>query len=188
MLQGNRTLGPELFDAAVRVDVDEIEGVAGPVLGDVGVGKFVASACCSRLLADSWQARVARRIITSRDQDLTITHNFSHELSPITPPPRHRSDIPAEMALAFILDVEREDVLGQVLPLRRTLDQFIRVLQNMRNAVVEVSHAVQVGVPGRHIVVADFPEGAVEGGEGVFADVGVVAPAAELVAVVEGDC
>ena len=43
MLQSNRALGPELFDAAVRVNIDKIEGVAGPVLGDVGVGEFVAS-------------------------------------------------------------------------------------------------------------------------------------------------
>jgi hypothetical protein len=44
MLQSNRTFGPELFDAAVRVDVDDVEGIAGPVLGDVGVGEFVAAA------------------------------------------------------------------------------------------------------------------------------------------------
>ena len=43
VLQSNRTLGSELLDAAVRVDVDDVEGVAGPVLGDVGVGEFVAS-------------------------------------------------------------------------------------------------------------------------------------------------
>jgi hypothetical protein len=129
-----------------------------------------------------------RRILTSRDQDLTITHNLPHELSPITPPPRYRSDIPAQVALAFILDVEREDVLRQIFPLWRTINQLIRVFQDMSNAVVEVSNAVRVGVPGRHIVVAGFPDGAVEGGERVFADVGVVAPAAELVAVVEGDC
>jgi hypothetical protein len=47
MLQSDGALGAELFDAAVRVDVDEIEGVAGPVLRDVGVGEFIASAWCS---------------------------------------------------------------------------------------------------------------------------------------------
>jgi hypothetical protein len=51
MLQRNRALGPELFDAAVRVDIDEVEGVAGPVLGDVGVGEFIAPACCSRMVS-----------------------------------------------------------------------------------------------------------------------------------------
>lgn len=34
----------EFRDTAVGVDVDEVEGRAGPVLGDVGVGEFVAAA------------------------------------------------------------------------------------------------------------------------------------------------
>jgi hypothetical protein len=57
----------------------------------------------------------------------------------------------------------------------------------MGDAVVEVRHAVRIRVPRRHIIVARFSEGAIEGGERVFTDVRVVAPAAELVAVVEGD-
>ena len=92
------------------------------------------------------------------------------------------------MPLAFVLDVEGEDVLRQILPLRRTLDQFVRMFQDMSDPVLKVCHGIGVGVPGHHIVVAGFSEGAVEGRERVFADVGVVAPAAELVAVVQGDC
>jgi hypothetical protein len=69
-----------------------------------------------------------RTALTSRDQHPTITHHLSHKLSPIAPPTRHRSDIPAEMALAFVLDVEREDVLGQVFPHWCTLDQSISML------------------------------------------------------------
>jgi hypothetical protein len=92
------------------------------------------------------------------------------------------------MTLPFILDIERKDIPVQVLPLRRAFDQCIRMLQNMRDALVKVSHAGGVGVPGGHIVVAGFPGGAVESWQRVLANVGVVAPAAELVAVVEGDC
>jgi hypothetical protein len=92
------------------------------------------------------------------------------------------------MPLSFVLNIERKDILVQILPLWCTFDQLIGVLQNMSDAGIKVSHAVGVGVPGRYIVVAGFSRGAVEGGQRVFADVGVVAPAAELVAVVEGDC
>jgi len=55
----------------------------------------------------------------------------------------------------------------------------------MFNAVLEISHAVGIGVPRRYIVVACFSKGAVERWKVVFADVRVVAPAAELVPVVQ---
>jgi hypothetical protein len=44
VLQCNGGLIPPFGDAAVRVDVDKVEGCAGPVLGDIGVGKFVTAA------------------------------------------------------------------------------------------------------------------------------------------------
>jgi hypothetical protein len=126
--------------------------------------------------------------LTSRYQHSTIAHDISHDLSPITPPTRHRRHIPVQMPLPFILYIERKDILVQILPLGRALDQLIRMLQHMRDTVIKVRHAGGVGVPGRYIVVAGFSDGAVEGWQGVFADVGVVSPAAELVAIVEGDC
>jgi len=104
------------------------------------------------------------KVLTRGYQHLTIAHNLSHTLSSPTPPSRHRRHIPIQMALPFILDIERKDTLVQIFPLRRALNQLVRVLQHMRNAVVEVRHAVMVGVPGPYVVVAGFSDGAVKGG------------------------
>lgn len=45
MVQRNRAFGLELSNAAVGVDIDDIKGIASPVLGDVRVWEFIASAC-----------------------------------------------------------------------------------------------------------------------------------------------
>ena len=65
MLQSNWAFGPELFYAAVRVDVDKVEGVAGPVLRDVGVGELVAAAWWLCWLAVGAGLNEATRALTS---------------------------------------------------------------------------------------------------------------------------
>ena len=91
------------------------------------------------------------RIRTSRYQHPTIAHDPPHHLSTITPPTRHRRHIPVQMPLPFILNIERKNIPVQVLPLRCAFDQFIGVLQSMSDAVIEVSHAVGVRVPGYYV-------------------------------------
>lgn len=49
MVERNRSFGLELFDTAVGVDVDDVKGIASPVLGDVRVWKLIASACAFAL-------------------------------------------------------------------------------------------------------------------------------------------
>lgn len=58
----------------------------------------------------------------------------------------------------------------------------------MSDAIVEVRDAFGVGVPGCHVVIAGFSVRAIECWKVVLGNVGVVAPAAELVAIVQGDC
>lgn len=88
------------------------------------------------------------------------------------------------MTLAFILDVEGENVIREIFPFGSAFDQQVGVLQDVRNAILEVRDAVGVGVPGCDVVVAGFSVGAVEGWQVVFGNVGVVAPAAKLVSIV----
>lgn len=92
------------------------------------------------------------------------------------------------MALAFILDVEGENVIREIFPFGSSFDQRVGVLQDVGDAIFEIRDTVGVGVPGCHIVVAGFSVGAVERWEVVFGNVGVVAPAAELVSIVQCDC
>lgn len=99
-----------------------------------------------------------------------------------------RGDVVVKVALAFVLDVESEDVVREVFPPRSALDQGVGVLQDVDDAVFEVGDAVGVRVPELDVVVARFSDGAVEDWEVVFGDVSVVAPTAELVTVVHRDC
>lgn len=92
------------------------------------------------------------------------------------------------MALAFVLDVERKDVIREIFPLGSTFDQRIGVLQDMSDAVLEIRDAFGIRIPGCYIVVAGFPVGAVKRWQVVFGDVGIVAPAAQLVPVVQRNC
>jgi len=126
--------------------------------------------------------------LTSRYQNAAIAHELAHELGPIAPPVRNRSNVVVQMALAFILDVEGENVIREIFPFGSAFDQRIGVLQDVSDTVVEIGDAGGIGVPRCYVVVAGFSVGAVECWEVVFGNVGIVAPAAELVAIVEGDC
>ena len=86
------------------------------------------------------------------------------------------------------MDVEGENVIREIFPFGSDFDQRIRVLQDVSDTFVEIGDAGGIGVPGCYVVIAGFSVGAIEGWEVVFGDVGVVAPAAELVAIVGGDC
>lgn len=91
------------------------------------------------------------------------------------------------MTLAFILNIEREDVVSKVFPLWSALDERVDMFQHMSDTVIEVSHAVGIAVPARDIVIASFSERTVEGGQIVLADVRVIAPTAQLVSVVQNN-
>lgn len=82
------------------------------------------------------------------------------------------------MTLAFILDIERENVVIKVLPLWSAFDERVDMFQHMSDTVIEVSHAVGIAVPARDIVVASFAERTVKGWQIVLADVRVIAPTA----------
>ena len=88
------------------------------------------------------------------------------------------------MALAFILYIERENIIRKIFPFGSSFDQRVGVLQDVGDAILEIGDAVGVGVPGCDIVGAGFSVRAVEGWQLVFGDVCVVAPAAELVTIV----
>lgn len=89
------------------------------------------------------------------------------------------------MTLAFVLDVEREDVVGQVFPSWSAFNQRVRVLQDMSDAILEIGHTSRTGIPRCDIVVASLSVRAVERWEVVLGDVSIVSPAAQLVAVVD---
>ena len=92
------------------------------------------------------------------------------------------------MTLAFVLNVEGENVIREIFPLGSAFDQRVRVFQDVGDAIVEIRDAFGVRVPGRHVIVAGFSVGAVECWKIVLGNVGVVAPAAELVSIVQGVC
>lgn len=92
------------------------------------------------------------------------------------------------MALAFVLDVEGENVIREVFPFGRTLYEGVGVFQDVGNAILEIGDAIWIRIPGCDVVVAGFSIGAVEGWEVVFGNVCVVAPAAELIPIVQRDC
>jgi hypothetical protein len=94
-----------------------------------------------------------------------------------------RRDVAIQMALAFVLDVEGEDMTREVLPGRAAVDAAVAVFEDMTDTVFEVRDAIHVRVPKLHVVVAGFALGTVHCREMVLLDVGVVSPAAELVAV-----
>ena len=60
--------------------------------------------------------------------------------------------------MAFILDIEREDVVVKVLPLWSAFDKRVDMFQHMSDTVIEVSHAVGIAVPACDIVIASFAE------------------------------
>lgn len=91
------------------------------------------------------------------------------------------------MSLAFVLDVEGENVVREIFPFGSTFNQRVGVFQDVGNAIIEIGDAVGIGVPGCHVVVACFSVGAIECWEVVFGNVGIVAPAAELVSIVQCD-
>lgn len=102
-------------------------------------------------------------ILTSRYQDLAFTQELAHELGSIAPPAWNRSDVLVKVALAFILDVEGENVIREIFPFGSAFDQRVRVFQDVSDAIVEVRDTFGIGVPGCHVVVAGFSVGAVEG-------------------------
>jgi hypothetical protein len=56
-----------------------------------------------------------RKGLTSGDQNITVTHDLSHEPGPVTPPLRNWCGVVVKMALTFVLDVEREDMVREPL-------------------------------------------------------------------------
>ena len=98
-----------------------------------------------------------------------------------------RGDIAVEMALAFVLDVEGEDVAREILPGRAAVNAAVAMLEDMTDAILKVRDAIRVRVPKLHVVVAGFALGAVHCREVVLLDVGVVSPAAQLVAVMQSN-
>lgn len=69
-----------------------------------------------------WGSILGRVKLTGGYQYTTITHDAAHEFGPVTPPLWNGCSVVIEMALAFILDIEREDVVGQVFPFRSAFD------------------------------------------------------------------
>jgi hypothetical protein len=118
-----------------------------------------------------------RKGLTSGDQNITVTHDLSHEPGPVTPPLRNWCGVVVKMALAFVLDVEREDMVREVFPFWSAFDQRIRVLQNMGDAVVEVRHTFGVGIPGCDIVITSLSVGAIERRQVIFVHIRIVSPA-----------
>jgi hypothetical protein len=76
--------------------------------------------------------------LTSGYQDATITHELAHELGSIAPPIRNRRNIIVEVALAFVLDVEGENVIRKISPFGSTFDQRVGMLKDMGGAILEV--------------------------------------------------
>lgn len=91
------------------------------------------------------------------------------------------------MTLAFILNIEREDVVFEVFPPWSAFDERVDMFQHMSDTVIKVSYAVGIAVPTRNIIIASFAERTVEGGQIVLADVRVIAPTAQLVSVVQSN-
>ena len=60
------------------------------------------------------------------------------------------------MTLAFVLDVEGENVIREIFPFGRTLDQRVGVFQDVGNAIFEVGDAIWTRVPRCDIVIAGF--------------------------------
>lgn len=99
-----------------------------------------------------------------------------------------RSVVVVQVTLTFILDVEGEYVAGEILPLWAAVDAFVAMLENVPDAVLKVVYGARIGIPPFDVVVLDrAPRSAVYGWEIVFVDIGVTAPASELVAVVQGN-
>jgi hypothetical protein len=55
-----------------------------------------------------------------------------------------RGDIAIQMALTFVLNVEGEDVAGEVFPSRATCNTGIAVLEDMTDTVLKVRNTVFV--------------------------------------------
>lgn len=98
-----------------------------------------------------------------------------------------RCDVVIEVALSFVLDVEGEDVAREVFPCRLTRDELVAMLENVLDAVLKVADCVGISIPPFHIVLLHGSQGTVHCGEMVLLDVGIVAPAAELITIMKGD-
>lgn len=61
------------------------------------------------------------------------------------------------MTLSFILDVEGENVLRQIFPLRRTWKKRVLVLKDMGKTVVEVVNWRWVLVEERYVILRSRP-------------------------------
>lgn len=121
-------------------------------------------------------------------QDAAVTHDTTHESGSITPPRGMGCDVAVQMTLTLVLDVEREDVAREVFPCRAAVNAAVAVFEDMADAILKIGDGIWVPIPELHIVVARSAAGAaVQCREMILLDVGVVSPAAKLVAVMQGD-
>jgi hypothetical protein len=90
------------------------------------------------------------------------------------------------VALPFVLDVEGEDVVWQVFPLRGVGQQLVPVLQNMCETVVEIKDGRRVLVEPRYVVLCSGRIGTVDCREFVFADICVCGAVSDGIGV--GSC
>lgn len=61
--------------------------------------------------------------LTGGDENRAASHDTAHLLAAIAPPLWSRCNVVAQMSLTLILDVEGEDVVGQIFPLWRVWQQ-----------------------------------------------------------------
>lgn len=90
VIEGDATLLAELGHATVGMHIDNFKGRAGPVLGDVGVGEFVASACVILSVLKGTYTSVEvvdfEGELACGDENTAFAHDAAHELGSIAPP------------------------------------------------------------------------------------------------------
>lgn len=109
--------------------------------------------------------------LTGRNENSAASHDAAHLLTAIAPPIGYWSDIAAQMSLAFVLDVEAEDVIREIFPLRSIGKQLVLVLENVCETIVEVIDWRRILVPPCHIVLCCRCRGAINGRKLVLGDV-----------------
>lgn len=72
----------------------------------------------------------------------------------VAPPLWDRGDVVAQVALAFVLDVEGEDVAREVFPLGGVGEEGVAVREDVCDAVVEVGDGRGVLIEENHVVLA----------------------------------